>query len=325
MHQHVLIVTNRYDITTDFVVLRLREMGEPFLRLNTDVFPDEVTLALKHSQEHSDATVDYGGVHLSLSDIRSVWFRRPKHSDAVSDLPAWQAEMARDEAREVLWGLYHLLESAFWVSDPLAIRRAEHKLLQLQLAPRFGFTIPKTLATNSPDEAREFISALKGEVVIKLLGRGHTVADDAVHVMYTSRVTAEDTDRLNDLNVCPCLFQEFVRKRADLRVTVVGQDVFAVRIESQLRSSTSVDWRADPDAQLPSALVQLPSPLENACRDMVRHLGLQFGAIDLAIGESDQVYFLEINPNGQWAWLEETGAPLCQAITDLLLGRGKPL
>ncbi len=115
------------------------------------------------------------------------------------------------------------------------------------------------------------------------------------------------------------ILQREISKASDLRVTVVGDDVFAVSIDSQTQTETEVDWRKGDGLQLGHAITQLPDEIASRCVELVRAMDLRFGAIDLIEDREGRYWFLEINPNGQWAWLEtRTGAPIASAIVDEL-------
>jgi hypothetical protein len=99
---------------------------------------------------------------------------------------------------------------------------------------------------------------------------------------------------------------------------VIGDECFPVAIEPA-SPEAAVDFRRAQVFDLRHRAVQLPASLRDACVDLVRHLGLRFGAIDLVETYSGDYVFLEVNPNGQWLWLEwMTGLPLTAAIADLL-------
>nr|BFD89539.1 hypothetical protein KitaXyl93_08990 [Kitasatospora sp. Xyl93] len=122
----------------------------------------------------------------------------------------------------------------------------------------------------------------------------------------------------DSLRLAPHLFQELVDKVADLRVLVVGSRVFAVRIDSDL-----LDWRKDYSA-LSYSVVDLPDRLEAALLAYLGRFGLVSGSFDLAIDRQGDAHWLELNPTGQWGWLEEeTGLPMAAAFADLLVQGGK--
>jgi glutathione synthase/RimK-type ligase-like ATP-grasp enzyme len=121
--------------------------------------------------------------------------------------------------------------------------------------------------------------------------------------------------------LCPHLLQSEIDKRFDVRVTVVGSKHFACRIYSQDYSETEVDFRRSSATgrRLRHEIISLPDAVAKACTTLVEMLGLRFGAIDL-VEDDDGFVFLEINPNGQWAWIEQvTGAPIAHEIAELLL------
>jgi glutathione synthase/RimK-type ligase-like ATP-grasp enzyme len=102
-------------------------------------------------------------------------------------------------------------------------------------------------------------------------------------------------------------------------VTVVGQKTFVVAIHSQDTEETQIDWRKGSNISLEHTVIDLPDDVRSRCISLVERLGLRFGAIDLIRDRSGDFWFLEINPNGQWAWIERrTGLPITAAIVDEL-------
>lgn len=114
--------------------------------------------------------------------------------------------------------------------------------------------------------------------------------------------------------------QEYISKRVELRVTVVGSRVFAAEIHSQVNSSTKHDWRRYDLDRTPHMRHPLPPSVEACCVQLVQTLRLNFGAIDMIVTPSGEYVFLEINGNGQWGWIEDlTGLPIADAIVELLV------
>jgi len=119
----------------------------------------------------------------------------------------------------------------------------------------------------------------------------------------------------DSIRACPIILQREIRKKYDVRVTVVGETVFAATIDSQSDSATEVDWRKTSQPTLAHAIYHLPPEIAAICVSLTRKLGLRYGAIDLILDCDDQLWFLEINPNGQWGWIEtRTGHPIAAAI-----------
>lgn len=66
-------------------------------------------------------------------------------------------------------------------------------------------------------------------------------------------------------------------------------------------------------------MVRVPDEVAGAVRVMMDRLGLAFGAFDFIVRRDGQWVFIELNPNGQWAWIEqEVGLPISAALADVL-------
>ena len=181
--------------------------------------------------------------------------------------------------------------------------------------------VPQTIATNDSEVARAFCRDV-GRVVVKSLSSPRAILGGVEHILFTTAVPEDDFDALADgVNVVPVIVQQHIEKRLDLRVTVVGSRVFAVAIHSQHCAGARVDWRAASETELVEELYELPEEVEASCHRLCGALGLSFGAIDLALDTDGNHWFFEVNPNGQWAWLQVKNAvPISKAIADYLCG-----
>jgi hypothetical protein len=105
-----------------------------------------------------------------------------------------------------------------------------------------------------------------------------------------------------------------VGKVADIRLTAVGGQLFAVRLEG----AAGIDWRAD-YSSLTFSPVPVPDLIAPAVRSYLTDFGLVFGAFDFALREDGGWEMLECNPNGQWAFLDpDTVRGVTTALADLL-------
>ncbi len=231
------------------------------------------------------------------------------------------AEWAEMECRSVVRGLYEHIAYDRWISHPFAIERANAKLWQLRVAHELEFTVPPYLLTTNPDEALAFIQHHDHAVIVKSLARPFVVwpNEAEAQVMYTRLLDRDAENELARVRNSPTFFQKYIVKEVDLRVIVIGEKVFAVEIASAQNSDTMVDFRVIDPFDLPHRQISLPPPLNDACVALTRRLGLAFGAIDIVRDADGGHHFLEINPNGQWMWLEwMTGVPLRKALCDFL-------
>jgi glutathione synthase/RimK-type ligase-like ATP-grasp enzyme len=213
------------------------------------------------------------------------------------------ATFCREEARAAIIGAV-LGRPSKWMSHPQAIWTAEFKPHQLQLASSLRLTIPRTVITNDPERVRSAFREF-GEMIIKPTRSGHFVKDGADYSIYTSRILEEHLDDLENARWSPSIYQAHVPKKFDIRVTVVGDRCFSAAIDSPSDPEARVDWRRTTNPQLPHYPHNLPRRLELQLLKLMRTLGLTFGAIDLVETPSGDYVFLEVNPSGQWLWIDD--------------------
>ncbi|MFC9298357.1 ATP-grasp ribosomal peptide maturase [Streptomyces sp. NPDC057011] len=307
----VLVATEANDVTADMVITELNRRSVPVVRFNPADIGDGLTVSARYGtrQAHAAGRVLTPSRSARLDDVRAVYWRRPTWP-AFPAMSPDDARFAAAQTRYGLGGILHALDGTLWVNLPTRNAEADYKPHQLAVAQRLGLTVPSTLITNDPSEAREFVAAHPG-VIHKTL-RATPYQRDGVPVMsWVEPVAAGEID--DRVRVIPHLFQTRIDKACDIRVLVVGRQVFAVRIESDL-----LDWRRDYSALTYSAII-LPEPLEMALLAFLDTFDLASGSFDLAVDHADTYWFLELNPNGQWGWLEEhTGLPMAAAFADLL-------
>jgi glutathione synthase/RimK-type ligase-like ATP-grasp enzyme len=315
-----LVITSRDDAHADVLIAHVNELqrSREIVRINTEdlltnvslVFRDDcLTLSIADSERR-----------LQASEVTAVWFRRPIDIVATH-LPEEARLFASQQATAALRGFYFVThDSARWVNPLPALHRARVKLQQLQLARRLGFRVPKTLVTNDPEQAIQFVRQVQ-TVCTKSLDEPHFTLSGAIHALFTRQVTVtEIEDCFEQIRACPVLFQELISKLFDIRVVVIGDRVFAFRIFSQEHPLAMTDFRGVAPHALRHELFELPDATRDRVLRYVREQGLVYSSMDLVQGEGGVYFFIENNPNGQYLWLERiTGVPLTHCLTQLLL------
>lgn len=120
----------------------------------------------------------------------------------------------------------------------------------------------------------------------------------------------------------PVIYQPNVPKLFDVRVTIVGEEIFAAAIDSQVEPTARTDWRQTAH-DLKHERHSLPIEVERGCLRLMRELGLVFGALDFVLTPDGRYVFLEINPNGQWLWIEDKlGFPITRQVAAWLMRTG---
>lgn len=309
------------------MIIALERKGQEAIRINTDEIPESARISMAWDNEQPfEAAIDVlsNGRTMMASAVRSVWWRRPGFFGLPAELSPQECEFATGEIEHALSSLWTSLD-CYWISEPERIRRASWKGEQLLRARRLGFEIPRTLVTTDPDEAREFFYGCGKRMIFKVMTDPYLGAvslsrkdPDLVVDPYqvtTTVVTEADLDMLDSVRIAPCLFQEYVPKKVELRITVIGGELFAAEIHSQEREETSVDWRDD-GVDITYRAAALPPPIAEKCLDFVRSYGLNFSAMDMIVTPDDRYVFVENNPNGQFIFVEHKVPEL--GMTDAL-------
>ncbi|MGH3800483.1 MAG: ATP-grasp ribosomal peptide maturase [Pseudonocardiaceae bacterium] len=312
----VLVVAQAQDATTDLVVNELLVRGADVARTDTADFPGLMSLAATPDRIDSPGWLCSRGRRIDLASVCSVYRRQPAQFGFPAGLSAPEQRFATLECTYGLGGVL-FAQPWRWIDHPAAVADAGYKPRQLRVAAHCGLNVPRSLVTNVGAQAREFAADLREGLVYKSLSPGVVTEQDQVRVIYTSRLTADDLDD-GAIGLCCHLFQEWIPKVCDVRLTVVGERFFAVAVHAG-SSEATVDWRARYD-ELRYEVCETPDAVRCGVVAYLRVFGLVFGAFDFSVTPDGRWWFLECNPAGQWGWIaEETGLPIAEAIADELV------
>lgn len=306
----VLVVTSLEDVTADLVIAALNRRGVPVVRLDPADIGDGLTFAgrIGGGDRGWSGRLRTDSRDIDLVHVRSVYHRRPGPW-RFDRLERRARRFASAEARHGLTGLLNDLPVPH-VNAPLANARAEYKPSQLRAAAELGFTVPPTLITNDPAAARRFAGEHRGTVYKSF--RGVPPAEGETGVIWTQRVKAPELDE--SVSLTAHLFQAEVEKAGDVRITVVGRPVFASRIET---AASLLDWRAGDWDQLAYTPIDLPAQFVARLHAYLNRFGLAFGCFDFAVDDTEDLVFIECNPNGQWGFLPASDS-IADAFAELL-------
>lgn len=240
----ILLLTNKDDITIDFVVRELQNRGCSYYRLNTEDIPEIVRVSFSINE---DSYIIYDTVkrqYINLNDVSAVYFRRPKISDLshISEISPQEKRYLQSELASLLEGIYKTLRHAFWINDIYRIREAENKIYQLQLAKQIGFEIPQSMISNSVSPLQEILQKSNGNCIIKPIRSGNMGYPDGRQVIFTSQFNESVLDWEDRINAFPSYLQENLNKAYDIRCTVIGDNVFAAAISSQNNPDSCIDF-----------------------------------------------------------------------------------
>lgn len=311
----ILVVSYPGEEHTAEVVQLLEADGLEVVSIDLADFPSRTGLALEWAPDRApNYWIDWPRGPVDLAAVKVGWWRRvrPHTIDAAVVDPTLRA-FALSETSQAVSGMLDALPCA-WVNPRGADEAAHHKPLQWAVAAQVGLELPRTLVTSRPEAAREFVARVgAGRVVCKAF----LAMVDAWRE--TRLVSLQDLERMESVRYAPVIFQEYI-EGVDLRITVVGEQVFAAEIDAR-RTSYPVDMRVVLGESAVQA-VSLPEDVHAAILRLQRRLGLLYGAIDMRRTAAGKHVFLEVNPAGQWLFAEQrTGLPITRAVADLLARR----
>lgn len=318
----ILIVTHSEDNDSVVKVIEgITRRGGRAIRFDTDRYPTDVRLTAYHGTSDERLTLTNEAGEFDLREVTAIWHRRINfgaHLPAGLDRQPRHASLGETSA--AAHGMLASLK-AFRMDHLHHIRHAENKQLQLQVARELGLDTPRTLTTNDPTAARAFAKSCEGGLVTKMLSSFAIYEEGKELVVFTNPVNPEDLEDLSGLNLCPATFQELLPKSLEIRVTVTGDRVLSAAVDSQVSARAAHDWRRDGLRMLHDwRPYQLPHDVEEKILRLMNYFSLNYGAIDIILTPDNQHVFLELNPCGEFFWLERApGLPISEAIADVLL------
>lgn len=316
----ILIGTRVGDLHTQIIAAGLSQLGHaPYLWYTADLpLRQTVTIDFNENGLQGWEAGLVGEPH-ETERMDVVWHRRPHPPHLPDDLPAEQLHPDDRVFTEAQLQLFYrsiweaIASQAFWINPLTGKRRADSKIMQLKLAPGCGLDIPPTRISSDPADIKDFLARYpKGDVIYKpfksasweLPGGGR--AD-----LPTSVITYEDLPDDDILRLTPGIFQRKIDKAFEVRATFFGATCLAAEIDSQTHAATQIDFRTTDMRGLTLRPYDLPPSIYQACRTLMRSLGIVFGCFDFIVTPDGRHVFLEVNEMGQFLWVEH----LCPEIT----------
>lgn len=310
----VLILARDLDPSADEMVTALRDRGTTVTRINTAWFPTQLSVVAGLRGARWSGYLRTPAHRVDLDEIHAVWYRSPEAYQMPAELSSAERHHALLEAKYGLGGVLSSLP-ALWVNHPARQADASYKPMQLVRALECGLPVPETMITNEPHAVRQFASGRR--TITKLLG-SNTISEESTRKFSWTRVLdADDLSDLRGIEVTTHLVQQWVPKSFEVRVIAIGDHLTAAAIHAGSAASY-IDWRSD-YAALSYELIDLPAYIAQGVRALMSTFGLVYGALDFVVSPDGRWSFLEINPGGQYGWLEtRAGVPLTGVLADLL-------
>lgn len=313
MDKQILILTDKSDMHPTSVINLMKEKNIPFFRLNTEDLMVDYDFAWFHD---NGVSPDFyikdrnNGNEIWGHDVLSVWYRKPDFPQHF--LYSINAEVDRHnavECKQFFIFLMHYLTDYYCMGNHFYDKRADSKMVQSKIAVELGMRIAPTCFSNVKDFVVEFLKPFDN-VSIKCL-RDHWLKteDGKVYDLLTQKIDSRTLAYQPEESFSQSVVfaQQYIEKKYELRVTVMGPHVFTCRLDSQAQtpSTGSIDWRQGYDYGLKHEMIDTPNIIDVFCKHYLRKLNLNFGCFDFIVTPQDEYVFLECNPNGQWGWIED--------------------
>jgi MvdD-like protein with pre-ATP grasp domain/ribosomal protein S6-L-glutamate ligase RimK-like protein len=329
MPSTVLVITNDHDEHANAVIQELVRRAVPVFRFHPEEFPDPCSISMEIRDGRIAGEIRNGRHRVAFDDICAAWYRRSR--SLFAPLPSLNLikgdldNFIKVQSHVTLTALFDSLQT-LWVGQPFKLRRAEVKSRQLAAASKAGLQTPATLISNDPERAAAFVEGL-GDVDCAVKSPIAVRAKTGWADRLPLTTTLPRGHTLDSVALAPTIFQPYIEKAYELRCVVMGDKIFAAKLNSQEQESTRTDWRAGkPDGgDVGHEVFDLPEPVQAALHRIIRGFEINFASIDLIVTPEGEFVFLDLNPNGQWLWLEDKlGLPLVASMADLLTTEYSP-
>lgn len=283
----IIIITSTMDFTVDYIINKYRNKCD-FYRINIDKF-NEYEFNVNYENGFNIKNRNWT---ISKSEISAIYYRKP----ILPDLSEFDSAYIKMISKDIIYFINGLVDSfkGKVLSKPHILRKAENKVYQIMLAKEVGFYFPESSIGTCKEQINKIIK--KGGI-IKPLTTGKIVSGKICEIIQTSKI---DSIVEEDISLTPLYIQRYITKCNELRVTIVNNKIFAVKIKPY----NIIDWRIEQEKNN-YELTSIPNQIKKKCFKMLEKMNLKFGAFDFIIDELGRYIFLEVNPNGQWLWLEE--------------------
>lgn len=308
-----LIFTNSYDLSVNRIIQRIG--SDRVFRFNQDLWNE---YAISITAENFRLVSPAGHVADSGNVSKAYWRkpisrfllgeRRPRHSgilDRINRLlrrdAAYPPRMSAEERfmeSELSYAIREIKNLLWWNRKLVLVEATAHmrlgKLVQCEIASHF-FPVPPYEFCVDPSARRRPERAC----VVKSLSSERLGANT---FLWTTAVREDALDP-----TAPWYVQELVQASHDVTAVYIRGDCFGFSLAREVFVDRMVDWREAGELTTPLWEVhRLPDDLSARIDRFMNRVGLHYGRLDF-LYDGEQYWFLEVNANGEWGWLDPNG------------------
>jgi glutathione synthase/RimK-type ligase-like ATP-grasp enzyme len=321
----VLILAGNYDPEADVVCIGLRNKKIEYIRLNMSDIP--LNIRIKYDIENNKAEPKISLIIKNKvtrwSNISVIWLRNFN----IKEINFGNNELFNlisIQAWENVLPIFLNNLKCNWINNPQSTIQSIDRAKQLTIAKSLGFDIPNTLITNDPEVMLNFYNTHNKNIIAKSVYNHSIEYKGKIYSTFTRKITEHEVFKINDLVYVPYIFQENISRKSELRITVVKDKVFAAKLGTGfiLQGHDDEDddeYHRHHSPKLPIIPIDMPKSFNKKCIKLLELLGLQYGAMDFIIDKDNNIFFLEINPTGDWYGIEKkTKLPITRAVVSLI-------
>lgn len=298
----------------------MREKGAEVIRLDADKFLTEWVLSSTYTGEWQ-LKLNNGMAAINANEITAVWLRRLHNfaNEAAQQLDTAYRQTAISEANLTFTGFISSLTHAFHLNHYMQNRVADIKTWQLKVAAQIGLNIPKTCISNDPETVRQFIEHCGGTAIAKMHNVQSVFKEGNEYANYTSKIEAAQID--DSLRFSPMIFQEFIPKVMEYRVTIVGKQAFVIGLDTSINKSFELDWRREGEKSVQYwTKAEIPQEIIEKLFKYMDYFHINYGAADILLSPDGKYSFLEMNPAGEFDWVNgHWKGAVCEALANVLI------
>jgi ATP-GRASP peptide maturase of grasp-with-spasm system len=302
----IYIISYHGEPSTCNVIAWLKYSGAKFRRINfSDFINEKIPVSIGINSGKQYVAIDHDVLEDDFAENNVVWLRKldvyanESINNKLGNIHKW----IKDEYSVFTKSLMLSLKKAKWLCNSDA--QYLNKIDVLNQARQCGLNIPETIVTNNKIALENHLEKFPKSIT-KCISDGMSIKlKDKSYLLSTTLICKGKTLDIPDFFV-PSIVQEYIEKEVELRIFYLDGAFFTAAIFSQKQAHTTVDFRINLIDKKDSRIVpfELPENIKLSLTDLMQKINLNTGSIDMIYSKDKRYYFLEINPAGQYDWVD---------------------
>ncbi len=312
----VLILTKKNDLEVDLLGIKLLKNEIEYVKVTEEDIPESLRVEFSLAKHENNFSITVGKQRVDLSKIKLILLRYfdPRYL-------TYRSGVLQIFYLQQWYQSFLTLKNSFsgiWINDPIKTYEAENRILQLRTAKEIGFNIPKTLITNDPLAIKKFCDRNTGKkAIIKVLHHHRIDIGSKSFSFFTKDIDEMILERKENIVISPVIVQTKIKRKSEIRVTIIGNKIFAFELIPEYKEYSDIHTISEKNFAIKEVILE--RRISSLCTTLTKQFGLTMSSIDLVLSKNNKVFFLEINPIGDWHWIEKrTNTPITETVCQLI-------